>query len=64
MMETLHKLQEERIKTKAKAKISLHQNRIKRWFDRNSAESISFSVGVLVLKWNKAHKDKGKHANL
>ena len=58
-MDTLHKLQEERLK--AKEKISLHQSRIKRWFDRKSEGKTSYSVGDLLLKWDKAHKAKGKH---
>eukprot|EP00253_Pinus_taeda_P004335 PITA_04335 len=57
--DTLHKLQEERLK--AKEKNSLHQSRIKRWFDRKSIGKTSYSVGDLVLKWDKAHEDKGKH---
>lgn len=58
-MGTLHKLQEERMK--AKEKITLHQNHIKRWFDRNSIGITSFSVGDLVLRWDKPYEDKGKH---
>lgn len=46
---------------KAKEKISLHQNCIKRWFDRKSVRSTSFNVSDLVLKWYKSHEDKGKH---
>ena len=46
---------------KAKEKFSLHKSRIKRWFDRKSAGKNSFSVGDLFSKWDKAHKDKGKH---
>ena len=58
-MDTLQKLQEEMLK--AKEKFSLHQNRIKRWFDRKSAGKTSFRVGDLVLKWDKAHKERWKH---
>jgi len=60
-METLHKLQEEKLK--AKEKISLHQNHIKRCFDKKSTWKNKFSVGNLALKWDKAHEDKGRHTN-
>lgn len=46
---------------KEKENISLHQNRIKRWFEEKFAGNASFVVGDLVLKWDKAHEDKGKH---
>ena len=58
-IDTLHKFQEER--QKAKEKLLLHQNHIKRWFDKKSVEKNKFSVGDLVLKWDKGHEDKGKH---
>lgn len=58
-MDTFHKLQEERMKEKEK--FSLHHNCIKRWFDRKSAGKNNFNVGDLILKWDKAHEDKGKH---
>jgi len=58
-MDTLHKLQEERMKEKEK--FTVHQNRIKRWFDKKSTGNDNFSVGDLVLKWDKSHEDKGKH---
>lgn len=57
--DTLHNLQEERMK--AKEKISLHHNCIKRWFDRKSIGNASFILGDLVLKWDKPQKYKGKH---
>lgn len=59
-MDTLHKLQEEGLE--AKGKFWLHHNHIKRWFERKSAGKTNFSVGDLVLKWDKAHEDKSKHA--
>lgn len=31
------------------------------WFDKKSAGENELSVGDLVLKWDKAHKDKGKY---
>jgi len=49
---------------KAKEKTTLHQNCIKRWFDRKYAGSTSFSVADLVFKWDKAHEDKWKHMKL
>jgi len=61
-MDTLHKLQEETLK--AKEKLSLHQIHIKRCFDINFVGKNSFSVGDLVLKWDKSHEDKGKHTKL
>jgi len=58
-MDTLHKLWEERMK--AKEKFTLHQNHIKRWFNKKSAWNANFDVGDLVMKWDKPHEDKGKH---
>jgi len=58
-MNTLHKLQEEMMK--AKEKFTLHQTRIKTWFDKKPAGNAKFDVGDLVLKWDKPHEDKGKH---
>eukprot|EP00253_Pinus_taeda_P013143 PITA_13143 len=53
------KLEEERDKTKdTHAK---HQQIIKAAFDSASSGSKDFQVGDLVLKWDKAHEDKGKH---
>lgn len=57
-IDTLHKLQEERQKEK---KVFLHQSCIKRWFDKNYMGKHKFGLGDLVLRWDKAHKDKGKH---
>lgn len=58
-MDTLHKLHEEHMK--AKEKISLHHNCIKRWFYWKSTGNANFVVGDLVLKWDKPLEDKGKH---
>eukprot|EP00253_Pinus_taeda_P020727 PITA_20727 len=53
------KLEEEREKDKViHAK---HQQIIKSSFDSVSSGSKQFQVGDLVLKWDKAHEDKGKH---
>ena len=46
---------------KAKEKVTLHHNRIKRWFDKKYAGNSNFDVGDLVLKWDTPHEDKGKH---
>lgn len=54
----LHKLQEECLKSKEK--ISLHQIRIKRWFDKKYAGKDKSSLGDLFLKWDKSNKEKGK----
>jgi len=47
---------------KEKEKCTLHQNRIKRWFDKKFVGNDNFGVVDLVLKWDKSHEDKGKHA--
>ena len=59
-IDTLLKLDEERQKTREK--FAIHQSRIKRWFDKKSAGGQVFEIGDLVLKWDKAHEEKGKHA--
>eukprot|EP00253_Pinus_taeda_P027681 PITA_27681 len=53
------KLEEER--EKAKDTHAKHQQIIKAAFDSASSGSKQFQVGDLVLKWDKAHEDKGKH---
>eukprot|EP00253_Pinus_taeda_P015606 PITA_15606 len=53
------KLEEER--DKAKDTHAKHQQIIKAAFDSASSGSKDFQVGDLVLKWDKAHEDKGKH---
>ena len=59
-IDTLLKLEDERQKTREK--FTIHQSRIKKWFDKKSAGDKKFEVGDLVLKWDKAHEEKGKHA--
>eukprot|EP00253_Pinus_taeda_P013068 PITA_13068 len=54
------KLEEER--EKAKVIHAKHQQIIKSSFDSLSSGSKQFQVGDLVLKWDKAHEDKGKHS--
>ena len=39
----------------------MHQSRIKRWFDKKSTGNNEFNMGDLVLKWDKAHEETGKH---
>eukprot|EP00253_Pinus_taeda_P004579 PITA_04579 len=53
------KLEEER--EKSKIIHAKHQQIIKSSFDSLSSGSKQFQVGDLVLKWDKAHEDKGKH---
>ena len=53
------KLEEER--EKSKIIHAKHQPIIKSSFDSISSRSKQFQVGDLVLKWDKAHEDKGKH---
>jgi len=40
-------------------KFTTHWKNIKKSFDNKSIEKKYFLIGDLVLKWNKAHKDKG-----
>ena len=56
----LLKLKEER--NKEKEKFHIHQQRIKRWFDKHVVGDKQFQVGDLVLKWDKASEAKGKHS--
>eukprot|EP00253_Pinus_taeda_P002787 PITA_02787 len=53
------KLEEER--EKARIIHAKHQQIIKSSFDSTSSSSKQLQVGDLVLKWDKAHEDKGKH---
>eukprot|EP00253_Pinus_taeda_P009102 PITA_09102 len=53
------KLEEER--EKSKTIHAKHQQIIKASFDSTSFGSKKFQVGDLVLKWDKAHEEKGKH---
>ena len=53
------KLEEER--EKSKVIHAKHQQIIKSSFDSLSSGSKQFQVGDLVLKWDKAHEEKGKH---
>ena len=53
------KLEEDR--EKEKIIHEKHQQLVKSSFDSSSTGSIFFSIGDLVLKWDKAHEEKGKH---
>eukprot|EP00253_Pinus_taeda_P017724 PITA_17724 len=53
------KLEKER--EKARITHAKHQQIIKSAFDTTSTGSKHLQVGDLVLKWDKAHEDKGKH---
>ena len=46
---------------KEKEKFHVHQQRIKRWFDKHVVGDKQFQVGDLVLKWDKASEAKVKH---
>ena len=59
-IDTLVKLKEERIK--AKEKFHIHQQWIKRWFDKHVAGDKQFQVGDPVLKLDKESKARGKHS--
>ena len=54
------KLEEDRAKDKTK--FDAHQEIIKWWFDKKFAGEKDFQIGDFVLKWDKAHEDKGKHS--
>ena len=46
---------------KAKQHFEKHQQIVKSWFDQASVSNRYLQVGDLVLKWDKAHEDKGEH---
>ena len=53
------KLEEER--EDAKKHFVKHQQIIKTWFDCGSSSNRELQVDDLVLRWDKAHEDKGEH---
>ena len=59
-IDTLLKLKEEI--NKAKEKFHIHQQRIKRWFNKHVASEKQAQVGDLVLKWDKESEARGKHS--
>ena len=56
---TLLKLEEER--DRSKQQFIKHQQIVKSWFDQSSSSNREFQVADLVLKWDKAHEEKGDH---
>ena len=54
------KLKEER--DKSEEKFHVHQQRIKRWFDKHVASDKQFQVGDFILKWDKSSEARGKHS--
>ena len=59
-IDTLLRLKKQR--EKEKDKFHVHQQRIKRWFDKHVVGDKQFQVGDLVLKWDKASEARGKHS--
>lgn len=55
----IFKLEEER--EKVRTTHAHHQQLVKASFDSNFVTSKSFQCADLVLKWDKAHEEKGKH---
>ena len=53
-IDTLIKLEEDR--EKEKNNFYQHQQLVKKWFDENSSSNTKFSIGDLVLRWDKQHK--------
>ena len=45
----------------AKKHFAKHQQIIKAWFDRGLSSNRELQVDDLVLRWDKAHEDKGEH---
>lgn len=62
IIDTLFKLEEEI--QKAREKFIGNQSQIKRWFNYKFTWNNEFNIGDLVLKWDKAHEEKGKHTKL
>ena len=59
MIDSLLKLEEDRVKSKNK--LYQHQLLFKRWFDEKYSIERDFQVSDLVLKWDKQHKDKNEY---
>ena len=53
------KLEEER--ENAKKHFAKQQQIVKSWFDRGLSLNLELQVDDLVLRWDKAHEDKGEH---
>ena len=56
---TLLKQEEER--NSSKQHFKKHQQIVKSWFDQSLSSNREFQVCDLVLKWDKAHEEKGDH---
>ena len=50
----------EEVRTQEKQKLDQHQQIVKSWFDTSLSSERNFNIGDLVLKWDKAHKNKGE----
>ena len=59
LINTLIKLEEDM--EKAKQHFEKHQQIVKSWFDQASVSNRYLQVGDLVVKWDKAHEEKGEH---
>ena len=57
----MHILKLEEQREQAKITHAHHQQLVKTSFDSNSVSRKYFQLGDLVLKWDKAHEEKGKH---
>ena len=53
------KLEEDR--ENSKNKLYQHQQLVKRWFDEKYSSDRHFSVGDLLLRWDKKHKDTNEY---
>ena len=53
------KLEEDR--ERSKNKLYQHQQLVKKWFDEKYSSERGFSVGDLVLRWDKQHKDNKEY---
>ena len=58
-IDSLLKLEEDR--ERVKNKFYQHQQLVKKWVDEKSSSNRDFSVGDLVLRWDKQHKDKNEY---
>ena len=58
-IDSLLNLEEDR--EKAKNKFYQHQQLVNKWFDEKSSFDREFSVGDLVLRWDKQHKDNKEY---
>ena len=59
MIDYFLKIEEDR--EKAKNKFYQHQQLVKKWLDEKSSSDRDFSMGDLVLIWDKQHKDNKEY---